>query len=72
VDTDRLPAAPDQLTSLLEPADDGRRPLTLPSGETRAYLQNGDEVTFTGRCRRAGRVSIGFGECSGTVVAAGA
>jgi fumarylacetoacetase len=64
--------APDQLASLLELTDNGRHPLTLPSGETRGYLQDGDQVTFTGRCQREGCVSIGFGECSGTVVAAGA
>jgi fumarylacetoacetase len=64
--------APDQRASLLELTDNGRHPLTLPSGETRGYLQDGDQVTFTGRCQREGCVSIGFGECSGTVVAAGA
>ena len=58
---------PDQLASLLERTDDGRRPLSLPGGEVRGYLEDGDEVTFTGRCMRDGYVSIGFGECRGTI-----
>ena len=58
---------PDQLASLLERTDDGRRPLSLPDGEFRGYLEDGDEVTFTGRCVRDGYVPIGFGECCGTI-----
>jgi fumarylacetoacetase len=60
--------APEQLASLLELTDDGRSPLRLSNGETRGYLQDGDEVTITGRCEREGYVSIGFGECSGTII----
>jgi fumarylacetoacetase len=30
-------------------------------------LEDGDEVIFQAQCRRAGRVSIGFGECRGRV-----
>jgi fumarylacetoacetase len=60
----------DQLASLLEFTDDGRRPLTLNGGETRGYLQDGDEVTITGRCSREGYASIGFGSCSGKIVPA--
>jgi len=59
----------DQLGSLLELTENGKQPLTLPNGEVRTYLEDGDEITLKGRCRREGFVSIGFGDCRGTIVA---
>jgi fumarylacetoacetase len=58
------------LGSLLEISAGGRRPLTLTSGETRRFLEDGDTVIMRARCQREGFASIGFGECSGTVVPA--
>ncbi len=58
---------PGQRGCLLERTWRGKEPLTLPSGETRAFLEEGDEVSFVGRCEREGFVSIGFGECRGVV-----
>jgi fumarylacetoacetase len=55
---------------LLEMTRGGRNPVTLANGETRTYLEDGDEVIFLGQARRAGYVSIGFGECRGTVTEA--
>ena len=55
---------------LLESAGRDSSPLTLPSGEIRRFLEDGDEVTFRGWCERAGAVRIGLGECRGRVVAA--
>jgi len=52
---------------LLEMTSGGRDPVTLPNGETRRYLEDGDEVVFQAHCRRPGRVTIGFGECRGRV-----
>jgi fumarylacetoacetase len=52
---------------LLERAWRGTEPLALPSGEQRAFLEDGDEVVFRGRCERPGAVPIGFGECRGRV-----
>lgn len=40
------------------------------SGETRRFLEDGDEVILRARCKREGHVSIGFGECRGKVLAA--
>jgi fumarylacetoacetase len=57
----------DALGSMLELSDGGKRPLTLPSGETRSFLEDGDEVVLRARCSRAGRVPIGFGEAAGTI-----
>jgi len=53
---------------LLELTWRGSRPVTLPGGETRRFLEDGDEVILRGSCRRAGSVSIGFGECRGRIV----
>jgi fumarylacetoacetase len=55
---------------LLEMTRGGRDPVTLANGETRTYLQNGDEVIFHGQAHRAGYASIGFGACRGTVTEA--
>ena len=37
--------------------------LKLPNGETRGYLEDGDEVIFQARAARDGFCPIGFGEC---------
>jgi len=61
-------ASADGLGSLLEISQGGKAPLTLPSGEQRSFLEEGDEVIFTARAERDGFVSIGFGECRGVVI----
>jgi fumarylacetoacetase len=61
-------ASPDGLGSLLEISQGGKAPITLPTGETRSFLEEGDEVIFTARAGAPGAVSIGFGECRGLVV----
>ncbi len=55
---------------LLEITRRGADPVMLPGGETRTFLQDGDEVIMRGWCERDGAVRIGFGECRGTVHAA--
>lgn len=54
---------------LLEITDGGKRSLTLPNGEERLFLQDGDTVTLRGQCERLGYRRIGFGDCTATVVA---
>ena len=54
--------------SLMELSEDGRRATTLASGETRTFVENGDEVIFRAHCRRAGYAPIGFGECRARIV----
>jgi len=56
--------------SLLELTRGGAEPLTLPSGQTRKFLEDGDEVIFRGVCRRDGFVQIGFGECRAVLLPA--
>jgi fumarylacetoacetase len=60
----------EELSSMLELTVGGTRPITLPNGETRSFLLDGDEVTFRGRCEREGFASIGFGSCTGVVTPA--
>jgi fumarylacetoacetase len=61
---------PDGIGCLLEMTFGGRDAITLGNGETRRYLEDGDEVIFRAHCRRAGAATIGFGECRGRVIAA--
>jgi fumarylacetoacetase len=61
---------PEQAGSLLELSAGGKQPLTLPNGERRSFLADGDTLTLTGWCERPGARRIGLGVCSGTVVAA--
>jgi fumarylacetoacetase len=55
---------------LLELTRGGKEPLSLPDGETRSFLHDGDTVVLRGWCERPGHVRIGFGECRGTVLPA--
>ena len=61
--------APEEAGSLLELTTGGKRPLALPGGETRTFLEDGDRVILRGWCERPGSARIGFGEASGTVLA---
>ncbi len=63
-------ASADSLGSLLEITQGGKQALELPSGETRTFLEDGDEIILKARCRRDGFASIGFGECRGRVMPA--
>ncbi len=62
-------AQPGERGCLLEITRRGAEPITLPTGETRQFLEDGDEVTMRGYCEREGSVRIGFGECRATIVA---
>ena len=44
--------------------------ITLPGGEQRRFLLDGDEVTLRGFCERPGAARIGLGECRGLVIPA--
>jgi fumarylacetoacetase len=52
---------------LLELTWRGTEPLALPTGETRRFLEDGDEVIMRGACERGGFRRIGLGECRGIV-----
>ena len=55
---------------LLELTWRGSEPLQLPSGESRKFLEDGDEVIFRGWCEAPGFRRIGLGECRGVVLPA--
>jgi fumarylacetoacetase len=59
--------ADDARGCLLERTRRGADPVTLPTGETRKFLEDGDEVILKGYCEREGVARIGFGECAGRV-----
>ena len=56
------------LGSLLEISKGGKKPLSLPNGETRSFLEDGDELTLAARCGDDGAVGIGFGRCTGRIL----
>lgn len=60
----------DSFGSMLELSWRGTKPLTLRDGETRKFLQDGDEVIIRGFCEKPGARRIGFGECRGKVLPA--
>jgi fumarylacetoacetase len=55
---------------LLELTRGGADPVALPDGETRKFLEDGDEVFIRGHCQRPGFAAIGFGECRGKILPA--
>ncbi|WP_343344164.1 fumarylacetoacetase [Sphingomicrobium sp. XHP0239] len=56
--------------SLLELSDGGKQQIELPNGETRTFLEDGDEVTLRAWCEADGAASISLGACTGRVLAA--
>ncbi len=53
--------------SFIELTARGANPLSLPEGETRGFLEDGDTVILRGRAVR-GSARIGLGEVAGTIV----
>lgn len=60
--------AREELGCLLEITQAGKSAFSLPTGEERTYLEDGDQVILSARCEKDGFVSIGFGTCCGTVL----
>jgi fumarylacetoacetase len=58
------------LGSLLEISNGGKQPVELATGESRSFLDDGDEITLRAWCEAEGAARVGFGECVGRVVAA--
>lgn len=61
---------PEEAASLLELSNGGKNPITLPNGEERSFLEDGDTLILRAFCESANAVRIGFGECRGTITAA--
>jgi fumarylacetoacetase len=62
---------PDSAGSLLELSEGGKKPVTLPSNETRTFLEDHDELILRARAEADGFVSLGFGDCRGRITPAG-
>ncbi len=59
----------DSYGSMLELTWRGEKPITLPNGEARKFLQDGDTVTMKGYCQGDG-YRVGFGEVTGKILPA--
>jgi fumarylacetoacetase len=55
---------------LAELTERGTVPIRIAGDEERTFLNDGDEVVFRAHAERDGYVTIGFGECRGTVLPA--
>jgi len=55
--------------SLLELSWGGKEPMTLDTGETRKFIEDGDTLTLSGAAIGDG-YKVGFGDCTGKVIAA--
>jgi fumarylacetoacetase len=61
-------AGEDERGCLLELTWRGTKPITLPDGTERKFLQDGDEVILRGFAVREGLPKLSFGECRGIVL----
>lgn len=61
--------APATQGSFIELTWNGERPIQLTDGETRTFLEDGDEITLRGWCERPGARRIGFGGATGRIEA---
>jgi fumarylacetoacetase len=59
-----------ELGSMLEITRGGKQELTLPNGETRRFLADGDCIIMSGYCEKPGAARIGFGSASATILPA--
>jgi fumarylacetoacetase len=57
----------DALGSILEIAKRGATPVSLPTGEERSFLEDGDELIMRAWCDADGARSIGLGECRAVI-----
>jgi fumarylacetoacetase len=55
---------------LLELTRNGAQPILLPTGESRTFLADGDEIILRGSCEAPGHPRIGLGECRATILPA--
>lgn len=60
-------AEPGTQGSFIELSWNGQRPIALPDGEKRTFLEDGDEITLRGWCERRGARRIGFGTARGRI-----
>jgi fumarylacetoacetase len=59
-----------ELGSMLEITQGGKKELELPNGEIRKFLIDGDCIIMSGYCSKPGAARIGFGSASATILPA--
>ncbi len=60
-------ASPDSYGSMLELTWRGTKPMAMPDGTERKFIEDGDTIVFKGWCEKEGH-RIGFGEASGMIL----
>ena len=60
-------ADPSSFGSLIEITGGGKNAIELPGGETRTFLQEGDEIVMSAFAEKDGFARIGFGECRAVI-----
>jgi fumarylacetoacetase len=58
---------PAEYGSFLEQSQNGKEVVSLSAGETRTFLEDGDEITIRGVCGSDEEALVGFGECVGRI-----
>ncbi|MGD2111725.1 MAG: fumarylacetoacetase [Phycisphaerae bacterium] len=58
---------PESYGSLLELCWRGEKPIELPNGDKRTFIQDGDRISMTGWCQSDG-YRVGFGEVTGRIL----
>jgi len=61
---------PEEAGSMLELSNAGADPISLPNGEQRTFLEDGDNVIMKGWCQKDGAARIGFGSVSAIILPA--
>lgn len=61
--------SPGSYGSMLELSWNGQKPMTMPDGTERKFIEDGDTVIIRGFAEKEG-VRIGFGECKGKILPA--
>jgi fumarylacetoacetase len=61
---------PEEAGSMLELSNAGADPISLPNGEKRTFLEDGDNVIMKGWCQKEGAARIGFGSVSAKILPA--
>ena len=61
---------PEEAGSMLELSNAGSEPISLPNGETRTFLEDGDNVIMNGWCEKEGATRIGFGSVQAKILPA--
>ena len=59
----------DSLGSMMEMTLNGKKPISLPNGLQRTFIEDGDAVIISGYAEK-NNVRIGFGECTGKIIPA--